>query len=94
MQTIRWIKRKEVIIKSDKIERKLRYPCFSIKVGVQLSDGLYLTKKWLTTFMFEPQDERKFRRADHSYNTSRIFVFDTFAVFYSIVCFDIIPFIF
>lgn len=36
--------------------------------------------------MFEPQDERKFRRADHSYNTSRIFVFDTFAVFYSIVC--------
>lgn len=86
MQTIRWIKRKEVIIKSDKIERKLRYPCFSIKVGVQLSDGLYLTKKWLTTFMFEPQDERKFRRADHSYNTSRIFVFDTFAVFYSIVC--------
>lgn len=86
MQAIRWIKKKDIIVKSDKIERKLRYPCYSIKIGAQLSDGLYLTKKWLTTFMFEPQDERKIRRANHSYNTCRIYLFDTYGVFLSILC--------
>lgn len=76
MQTVRWLKREETYVDRDKLHRNLKMPCYSCKLGIQLSDGLYTTKKWLTIYMLDPPDQRQFRRPDHGYDLSRCISFD------------------
>lgn len=76
MQIVRWLKREETYVDRDKLHRNLRVPCYSCKFGIQLSDGLYITKKWLTIFMLDPPDKRQFRRPDHGYDLCRCISFD------------------